>query len=98
MAGSLGVLLLAGGLGASVAFLLGLAFAHSAGRLIGLGAAGAVLACSFQIGVDSSELADPLARQLFNAAALANALGWLAGTLLVARVRTLEWLDAQEAA
>ncbi len=36
--------------------------------------------------------------ELLNAACLANALGWLAGTLLVARVRVLEYLDAQEAA
>ena len=84
-----------------MAFLLGLALAHTAGRLIGLGALGAVLACFFQLGVGSDELADPLARELLNAAAIANTLGWLAGTLLVARVRALEWVDglhAQEAA
>ena len=98
MAGSFGALLLAGGLGACVAFLLGLAFATTAARLIGLGALGAVLACSFQLGVGSDGLADPLARELLDAAALSNALGWLAGTLLVARVRALEWLHAQEAA
>ena len=48
--------------------------------------------------VVSGELVDPLQFQLLNAACLANALGWLAGTLLVARVRVLEYLDAQEAA
>jgi hypothetical protein len=43
-------------------------------------------------------LADPLSRQLVSAAGTANALGWLAGTLLVARLRALEYLHAQEAA
>ena len=99
MASSLGALLLAGGLGGAVAFLLGLAFAHSAGRVLLLGALGAVLACAFQLLAASNGLADPLVLQLVNAAGTANALGWVAGTLLVARVRALEWLsDAQEAA
>ena len=48
--------------------------------------------------VVSGELVDPLQVELLNAACLANALGWLAGTLLVARVRVLEYLDAQETA
>ena len=72
-------------------------FAHSGGRVLALGAVGALLACAFQITVVSGELADPVQHELLNAACLANALGWLAGTLLVARVRVLEYLDAQEA-
>jgi heme A synthase len=97
MASSLGALLLAGGLGGAIAFLSGLAFAHSGGRVLALGAVGALLACAFQITVVSGELADPVQHELLNAACLANALGWLAGTLLVARVRVLEYLNAQEA-
>jgi len=65
--------------------------------VLALGAVGALLACAFQITVVSGELADPVQHELLNAACLANALGWLAGTLLVARVRVLEYLDAQEA-
>ncbi len=98
MTSSLGALFLAGGLGGAVAFLCGLAFAHTGGRVLALGAAGALLACAFQVTVVSGELVDPLQFQLLNAACLANALGWLAGTLLVARVRVLEYLNAQEAA
>ena len=98
MTSSLGALLLAGGLGGAIAFLSGLAFAHSGGRVLALGAVGALLACAFQVTVASGELVDPLQYELLNAACLANALGWLAGTLLVARVRVLEYLDAQEAA
>jgi hypothetical protein len=98
MASSLGALLLAGGLGGAVAFLLGLAFADSASRVLVLGALGAVLACAFQLLAASDGLADPLSRQLVSASGTANALGWFAGTLLVARVRALEYLHAQEAA
>jgi len=98
MASSFGALFLAGGLGGATAFLLGLAFARSGGRVLALGALGALLACAFQMTVASGELVDPLQYELLNAACLANALGWLAGTLLVARVRVLEYLDAQEAA
>jgi hypothetical protein len=97
MASSLGALLLAGGLGAAVSFLLGLAFADSASRVLVLGALGAVLACVVQL-LASDGLVDPLSRQLVSAAGTANALGWVAGTLLVARIRALEYLDAQEAA
>jgi heme A synthase len=97
MASSLGALLLAGGLGGAIAFLSGLAFAHSGDRVLALGAVGALLACAFQITVVSGELADPVQHELLNAACLANALGWLAGTLLVARLRVLEYLNAQEA-
>lgn len=97
MASSFGAVLLAGGLGAAIAFLLGLAFARSGGRVVALGALGALLACAFQMTLASSELADPLEYELLNAASLANSLGWLAGTLLVARVRVLEFLNAQEA-
>jgi predicted outer membrane lipoprotein len=98
MASSFGALFLAGGLGGAIAFLSGLAFATSGGRVLALGAVGALLACAFQVTVVSGELVDPLQHELLNAACLANALGWLAGTLLVARVRVLEYLDAQEAA
>ncbi len=98
MTSSFGALFLAGGLGGAIAFFSGLAFAHSGARVLALGAVGALLACAFQIMVVSGELVDPLQFQLLNAACLANALGWLAGTLLVARVRVLEFLDAQEAA
>lgn len=90
MASSLSALFLAGGLGGAVAFLLGLAFARTAARVIALGAIGAVLACAWQAAVASDELA--------TTAGVANALGWLAGTILVARVRALEYLHAQEAA
>jgi hypothetical protein len=68
--------------------------------VLALGALGAVLACAFQVTVVSGELADPLQQELLNAACVANSLGWLAGTLLVARVRVLEFLEllnAQEA-
>jgi hypothetical protein len=98
MASSFGALFLAGGLGGAIAFLSGLAFAHSGGRVLALGAVGALLACAFQITFVSGELVDPLQFELLNAACLANALGWLAGTLLVARVRVLEYLNAQETA
>jgi hypothetical protein len=98
MASSFGALFLAGGLGCAIAFLFGLAYARSGGRVVALGALGALLACAFQITVVSGELVDPLQHQLLNAACMANSLGWLAGTLLVARVRVLEVLNAQEAA
>jgi hypothetical protein len=99
MASSFGALLLSGGLGGAVAFLLGLAFARSANAVLVLGALGAALACAFQVLTVSDELADPLVLQLVGAAGTANGLGWIAGTLLVARVRALERLsDAQEAA
>jgi hypothetical protein len=98
MASSLGALLLAGGLGGATAFLVGLAFARSGGRVLALGALGALLACAFQLTVVSGELVDPLQYQLLNAACVANSLGWLAGTLLVARLRVLGALDAEEAA
>lgn len=92
MASSFGALLLAGGFGGAVAFLLGLAFARTAARVIALGAIGAALACAFQAVVAADGLADPRLRELLVAAGSANALGWLAGTVLVARVRALEWL------
>lgn len=101
MASSLGALLLAGGLGSAVAFLLGLAFARTPSAVVTLGALGAALACAFQALASSGELADPLVLQLVSAAGTANGLGWIAGTLLVARVRALEYLgalDPQEAA
>lgn len=95
VASSFGALFLAGGLGAAVAFTAGLAFATTAVRVTVLGGLGALLACCFQLGVLSNGLADPLVQQLLTAAGTANALGWLAGTLLVARVRALEWLERQ---
>jgi hypothetical protein len=97
MASSLGALLLAGGLGGAVAFILGLAFARTPSAVVALGALGAVLACAFQALASSGELADPLVVQLVSAAGTANGLGWIAGTLLVGRLRALEYLDAQEA-
>jgi hypothetical protein len=90
---------LAGGLGALVAFLAGLAFASSARGVIVLGGIGAVLVSAYHAFLAAEGL-DPMAAQLFQAAGDANALGWLAGTLLVARLRCLEWLEglnAQEA-
>jgi hypothetical protein len=98
MTSSFGALFLAGGLGGAVAFLLGLAFARSGGRVLALGALGALLAFAFQVTVVSGELVDPLQYELLNAACIANTLGWLTGTLLVARVRVLEVLHAQETA
>lgn len=97
MASSFSALLLAGGLGGAVAFILGLAFARSASGVVVLGALGAALAGAFQLLAASDELADPLLLQLVSAAGTANGLGWIAGTVLVARVRALEWLslDAQ---
>jgi hypothetical protein len=97
MTSSFGALFLAGGLGGAIAFLSGLAFARSGSHVLALGAVGALLACAFQVTVVSSELVDPLQHEFLNAACLANTLGWLAGTLLVARVRVLEYLNAQEA-
>lgn len=91
----MGTVLLAGGFGAAAALLLGLAFATSAARVIALGALGAALACAAHVVLGAD---DPLVRELVNASATANALGWLAGTLLVGRLRALEWLHAQEAA
>jgi hypothetical protein len=91
---SLSALLLAGGFGATVAFCSGLAFATTAARLVALGAVGALLACCFQAGVFANGVDDRLVGELLNAVATANALGWLAGTLLVARVRAIEYLAA----
>ena len=94
------VFLLAGGLGALIALLAGLAFAGSARGVIVLGGIGAVLVCAYHA-LLAAESLDPTSAQLFQAAGDANALGWLAGTILVARLRCLEWLEAlhpQEAA
>ena len=60
MVSSFGALFLAGGLGGAIAFLFGLAFARSGGRVLALGALGVLLACAFQVTVVSSELVDPL--------------------------------------
>jgi len=83
-----------------IAFLAGLAFAGSARGVLVLGVLGALLAVCYHAALAAEGL-DPLAAQLFHAAGDANALGWLAGTLLVARLRCLEWLaglHAQEPA
>jgi hypothetical protein len=66
--------------------------------VLALGVLGALLAFAFQVTVVSGELVDPVQYELLNAACIANTLGWLTGTILVARVRVLELLDAQETA
>ena len=88
------VFLLAGGLGALIAFLAGLAFANSPRGVVTLCGIGFVLVCVYHALVAAEGL-DPMAAQLFQAAGDANALGWLAGTLLVARLRCLEWLEGR---
>jgi hypothetical protein len=92
MVSSLGALSLAGGLGASLAFLVGIAFARSPHALLLLAGTGALLVCALQALAGGHS--DPVTAQLLNATAVANALGWLAGTLLVVRLRCLEWLEA----
>jgi hypothetical protein len=83
---------LTGGLGASIAFFLGLAFANSALRVLLLGSFGALLFSAYHASL-AADRVDPLLGQLLHAAGDANALGWIAGTLLVARLRCLEWLE-----
>jgi hypothetical protein len=91
------VFLLAGGLGAAVSFFGGFVLAHTLLRVFALGTFGLLLCAGVQASFAFSPLADPNAAQLFHAAANANALGWLAGTALVARLRAVEWLDALNA-
>lgn len=101
MSSAFSVFLLAGGLGAAVSFFGGFALASSLVRVFALGTFGLLLFAGVQASFAFSPLADPNAAQLFHAAANANALGWIAGTMLVARMRAVEWLDgldAQEAA
>jgi hypothetical protein len=86
------LVLVAGGGAAAIAFLLGLAFARSVRSLLLLAAAGAFIVMAYHAAAAPGEL--------MHAAANANLLSWLAGTLLAARLRALEWLDrldAQEA-
>jgi hypothetical protein len=100
MSSALSVFLLAGGLGATVSFFGGFVLANTLMRLFALGTFGFLLCAGVQASFVVSPVADPNAAQLFHAAANANALGWLAGTALVARLRAVEWLGlhAQEAA
>ena len=81
--------MLTGGAGATVAFLFGLAFARSAVSLLLLAAAGAFIVMAYHA------TASP--EGLLQATANANLLGWLAGTILAARLRALEWVDALNA-
>jgi hypothetical protein len=80
---------LTGGAGATVAFLVGLAFARSAVSLLLLAAAGAFIVTAYHAAASPTGL--------LYATANANLLGWLAGTILAARLRALEWVDAQDA-
>jgi hypothetical protein len=88
--------LITGGGAAALAFLVGLAFARSAFSLLLVAAGGAFIAMAYHAFAASGEL--------MHAAANANLLSWLAGTILAARLRALQWLDeldaldAQEAA
>jgi hypothetical protein len=88
---------LAGGFGAATAFFLGLVFATTLLRVLVLGVLGTLVFTAYHAALATDSL-DPILAQLMHAAGDANALGWLAGTLLVARLRCLEWLDLQEAA
>jgi hypothetical protein len=82
--------LLGGGASAAAALLVGLAFARSLMGISVLVALGAfAVALVHAVGPPN---------EMLQAAANANFLGWAAGSLLVARTRAIEWLDAQEAA
>jgi hypothetical protein len=81
---------LTGGPGAAVAFLLGLAYARTAFTLLVLAGVGTFLVTAYHLAAPPNEL--------WHATANVNLLGWLLGTVLAARVRALEWLDAEEAA
>jgi hypothetical protein len=85
--------MLTGGAGAALAYLIGLAFARSAFSLLVLAGIGALAVMTYHAAAAPD--------QFLHATANANLLGWLAGTVLAARLRALEWLDgldAQEAA
>ena len=88
--------LITGGGAAALAFLIGLAFARSALSILLVAAGGALIVMAYHAFAGPGEL--------MHAAANANLLGWLAGTVLAARLRALQWLDeldaldAQEAA
>jgi hypothetical protein len=87
--------LITGGGAAALAFLVGVAFARNVLSLLLVAAAGAFIVVAYHAFAAPGEL--------MHAAANANLLSWLAGTVLAARARALEWvdeldsLDAQEA-
>ena len=81
--------LITGGGAAALAFLFGLAFARSAFSLLLVAAGGAFIVMAYHA------FAAPGA--LMHAAANANLLSWLAGTVLAARLRALQWVDELEA-
>jgi hypothetical protein len=99
MSSVFGVFLLSGGLGAAVSFLGGFALARTGLHVLVLGTFGLLLFTAVQATLAFNPPGDPNVAQLLQAAANANTLGWVAGTLLVARARALEWLalHAQEA-
>ena len=85
--------LVTGGGAAALAFLVGLAYARSVFSLLLLAGAGAFIVMTYHA------VASP-GGELMHAAANANLLGWLSGTVLAARLRALQWVDelnAQEA-
>jgi hypothetical protein len=78
---------LIGGPGAALAFLVGLAYARTAFSLLLLAAAGTFFVTAYHLAAPPNEL--------LHATANVNLLGWFLGTVLAARVRALEWLDAR---
>jgi hypothetical protein len=75
-----------GGGAAALAFLVGLAYGRSVFSLLLLAGAGAFIVMAYHATASPGEL--------MHAAANANLLGWLSGTVLAARLRALEWIDA----
>lgn len=75
-----------GGGAAALAFLVGLGYARSAPSLLLLACVGAFIVMAYHATASPDEL--------MRAAANANLLGWLSGTVLAARLRALEWIDA----
>lgn len=75
-----------GGGAAALAFLVGLGYARSVFSLLLLAGSGAFIVMAYHATASPDEL--------MHAAANANLLGWLSGTVLAARLRALEWIDA----
>lgn len=75
-----------GGGAAALAFLVGLAYGRSVFSLLLVAGAGAFIVMAYHATASPGEL--------MHAAANANLLGWLSGTVLAARLRALEWVDA----
>ena len=75
-----------GGGAAALAFLIGLGYARSALTLLLLAGAGAFIVMAYHATASPDDF--------MHAAANANLLGWLSGTVLAARLRALEWIDA----